>query len=111
MRFAASRRNVRALQERHDALTVEHLTAGFQYQGRRIPFVNPQRGIFKPRRMRYLLSVRAGYPRPGRHIWYDDQREVHRLLFEAEDGAVDYTFMGRTPRRPPVSSDTAAPTP
>jgi hypothetical protein len=28
MRFAASRRNVRALQERHDALTIEPLTSG-----------------------------------------------------------------------------------
>jgi putative restriction endonuclease len=51
---------VHALQERHDALTVERLTASFQYQGRRIPVFNPQCGIFKPRRMRYLLSVRAG---------------------------------------------------
>jgi putative restriction endonuclease len=44
--------------------------------------------------MRYQLCVRAGYPRPGRHIWYDDQREVHRQLFEAKDGAVDDAFMG-----------------
>ncbi len=29
--------------------------------------------------------------RPGARIWYDDQREVHRQIFESEE-AVDYAF-------------------
>ncbi|WP_298235637.1 HNH endonuclease [uncultured Azohydromonas sp.] len=85
--------HVRALQERHDALTSEHLKAGFIWQGQRVPLVNPQRGIFKPRSMRHLLSIRTVYPRAGNRIWYDDQRQVHQQLYEGEE-SVDYAFMG-----------------
>jgi putative restriction endonuclease len=85
--------HVRALQERHDALTSEHLKAGFPWQSQRIPLVNPQRGIFKPRSMRYLLSIRTVYPRAGNRIWYDDQRQVQQQLY-AGDESVDYAFMG-----------------
>ena len=66
--------HVRALQERHDALTPEHLKAGFIWQRQRIPLVNPQRGIFKPRSMRHLLSIRTVYPCAGNCVWDDDQR-------------------------------------
>jgi putative restriction endonuclease len=37
-------------------LTSGDLRAGFEFNGERIPWVNPQRGIFKPQRMRHLLS-------------------------------------------------------
>jgi putative restriction endonuclease len=75
-------------------LTSEHLKAGFvDKQGQHIPLVNPQRGIFKPRSMRYLLSIRTVYPRAGNRIWYDDQRQVHQQLY-AGDESVDYAFMG-----------------
>jgi hypothetical protein len=43
----------------HDALTSEHLAAGFEHQGVRYPLVNPRRGIFKPKEMRFLLSIRT----------------------------------------------------
>jgi len=46
--------------------------------------------------MRHLLSVRTVYPRPGSRVWYDDQRDVHRQIFEGVD-AVDYAFMGTNP--------------
>lgn len=85
--------HVRALQERHDALSSEHLKAGFIWQGQRVPLVNPQRGIFKPRSMRHLLSIRTVYPRAGNRIWYDDQRQVHQQLYAGEE-SVDYAFMG-----------------
>jgi hypothetical protein len=42
--------------------------------------VNPKRGIFKPRRMRFLLSIRTVFPAAGRRVWYDDQREVHAQI-------------------------------
>ena len=32
------------------------LAGGFEFDGDRIPLVNPQRGIFKPRQMDHLLS-------------------------------------------------------
>ena len=46
--------------------------------------------------MRYLLSIRTVFPRLGGRVWYDDQREVHRQIFEGDD-AIDYAFMGNDP--------------
>lgn len=95
MRLAAFE-HVRRLTEIHGHLTTEEFKAGFIFGGQRIPLVNPQRGIFKPQRMRYLLSIRTVFPRPGGRIWYDDQRHVHRQIFESDE-AVDYAFMGKDP--------------
>ena len=98
IRLAAFER-VRHLRQVHGTLTSDHLKAGFQFQGVRVPFVNPQRGIFKPKQMRHLLSIRTVYPRPGRRVWYDDQREVHRQIFDGDE-TVDYAFMGTDPTAP-----------
>jgi len=46
--------------------------------------------------MRYLLSIRTVFPKPGGKVWYNDQRDVHRQIFEAEE-TVDYAFMGMDP--------------
>lgn len=78
-------------------LTSGDLKTGFTFEGRRIPLVNPQRGIFKPRQMRYLLSLRTVFPKPGAHVWYDDQRIVHRQIYESVE-LVDYAFMGTNPK-------------
>lgn len=72
------------------------MKAGFQFRGQRIPLLNPQRGIFKPASMRYLLSIRTVFPRRGNRVWYDDQREVHRQLYDGDE-FVDYAFMGTDP--------------
>ena len=88
--------HVRRLTETHAHLTAAELNPGFVFRGERIPLVNPQRGIFKPRQMRFLLSIKTVYPRPGARVWYDDQREVHRQIF-AGDELVDYAFMGNDP--------------
>ena len=40
-------------------LSSEDLKTGFSYAGQRVPLINPQRGIFRPQVMRYLLSVRT----------------------------------------------------
>ena len=95
MRMAAFD-HVRRLSETHGHLTRDELAPGFVFEGERIPLVNPQRGIFKPRRMRYLLSIRTVYPRPGGRVWYDDQKQVHSQIFEGND-SVDYAFMGQDP--------------
>jgi putative restriction endonuclease len=95
MRLAAFE-HVRRLEEINGHLTAEELSPGFVFEGERIPLVNPQRGIFKPRQMRFLLSIKTVFPRPGARVWYDDQREVHRQIFESEE-AVDYAFMGQNP--------------
>ncbi|MCY4305795.1 MAG: HNH endonuclease [Aestuariivita sp.] len=95
MRMAAFE-HVRSLCKVYDHLTAEKLKPGFVFEGKRIPLVNPQRGIFKPRQMRYLLSIRTVFPRPGARVWYDDQQNVHRQIFEGDE-MVDYAFMGRDP--------------
>ena len=95
MRIAAFER-VRKLSEVHDHLTANELKPGFMFEGERIPLVNPQRGIFKPRQMQFLLSIKTVFPRPGGRVWYDDQRKVHRQIFEGDE-VVEYAFMGRNP--------------
>src|ERR1700732_4021955 len=91
MRLAAFER-VRGLNEIHDHLTATELKPGFLFRGERFPLVNPQRGIFKPQQMRFLLSIKTVFPKPGGKVWYDDQREVHRQIFEGDE-TIDYAFM------------------
>jgi putative restriction endonuclease len=88
--------HVRRLSEVHDHLTAIELRPGFVFARERIPLINPQRGIFKPQQMRYLLSIKTVFPRPGGKVWYDDQREVHRQIFEGDE-TIDYAFMGQDP--------------
>ena len=93
---AAAFAHVRRLHVTNDAITSDDLKAGFLWQGQRLPLVNPQRGIFKPQRMQFLLSIRTVFPRSGAKIWYDDQRRVHQQVFAGED-SVEYAFMGDDP--------------
>ena len=95
MRMAAFE-HVRRLGEVHDHLTADELKPGFVFEGESIPLVNPRRGIFKPRQMRYLLSIKTVFPRPGARVWYDDQRDVHRQIFGGDE-TVDYAFMRQDP--------------
>jgi putative restriction endonuclease len=95
MRMAAFE-HLRRLGEIHDHLTASELKPGFVFDGERIPLINPQRGIFKPQQMRFLLSIKTVFPKPGGRVWYDDQREVHRQIFEGDE-TVDYAFMGQDP--------------
>ena len=87
---------VRRMTEARSDLTSADLRLGFQFRGERIPLINPQRGIFKPRQMQHLLSIRTVFPRSGAKVWYDDQRDVHRQIYEGDD-VVDYAFMGENP--------------
>ena len=95
MRLAAFE-HVKRMCEVSSPLTSDDLRSGFVFEGARVPLINPQRGIFKPRRMRRLLSIRTVFPRSGNRVWYDDQRDVHRQLFESQE-TVDYSFMGSDP--------------
>ncbi len=88
--------HVRRLGEIHDHLTATELKPGLDFQGERIPLINPQRGIFKPQQMRFLLSIKTVFPKPDGKVWYDDQREVHRQIFEGDE-TIDYAFMGQNP--------------
>ncbi len=88
--------HVRELNALHDHLTKKEFEPGFTFEGERIPLINPQRGIFKPQQMAFLLSIKTVFPKPGGKVWYDDQRDVHRQIFEGED-TIDYAFMGQNP--------------
>ena len=79
--------HVRKLSDLYGHLTETELKPGFIFEGERIPLVNLRRGIFKPKEMRYLLSIKTVFPRPNKRIWYDDQREAHRQIYQSE-GAV-----------------------
>jgi putative restriction endonuclease len=91
--------HVRRLREIQDYLTAAELKPGFVSGGERFPLINPQRGIFKPQQMRFLLSIKTVFPKPGGKVWYDDQREVHRQIFEGDE-TIDYAFMGKDPNAP-----------
>jgi putative restriction endonuclease len=95
MRLAAFER-LRRLRETRSFLTGQDIDAGFDFRGQRIPFVNPRRGIFKPHQMTRLLSIKTVIPKRGARVWYDDQREAHRQIFD-EGESVDYAFMGDRP--------------
>ena len=88
--------HVQRLSELHDHLTADQLRGGFTYQGKRVPLINPQRGIFTPRQMRYLLSITTVFPRTGARVWYDDQLVAQWQIFQ-QDQTVDYDFMGQDP--------------
>ncbi len=95
MRMAAFG-HVLKLSEIQNNISAEELRRGFTFEGERIPLVNRQRGIFKPKQMQYLLSIRTVFPRPGKRVWYDDQLQAHRQIFESGE-AIDYSFMGNNP--------------
>jgi putative restriction endonuclease len=95
LRTAAFER-VRTLCKIHDHLTALQLGEGFIVDGQRYPLVNPRRGIFKPAQMQFLLSINTVFPKTGNRVWYDDQRDVHRQIFDG-DQMVDYAFMGDNP--------------
>lgn len=93
---AAAFEQIRRLQLTRDQITAEDLKIGFFWNGTRYPLINPQRGIFKPQQMKFLLSIRTVFPRAGNKIWYDDQREVHQQIYLGEE-TVEYAFMGDDP--------------
>lgn len=87
---------VRRMAQIHGDLSSRALSAGFAFEGQRFPLVNPQRGIFKPKQMRFLLSIKTVSPRSGARIWYDDQIQVHQQIYDGDE-LIEYSFMGKDP--------------
>jgi hypothetical protein len=44
----------------------------------------------------FCFQSRRFFPKPDGKVWYDDQRDVHRQIFEGDE-TVDYAFMGDDP--------------
>ncbi|NJO35597.1 MAG: HNH endonuclease [Rhodospirillales bacterium] len=75
------------------------IAKGFTFDGQRWPYWNPQRGIFKPSKVPFLLSIRTVFPRKGARVWYDDQRQAHEQIYGGAE-VLDYAFMGTNPEAP-----------
>src|ERR1044071_2578304 len=99
LRQAAFEHVNRLAAARGGVLDSADLATGFASQGDRMPLVNPQRCIFKPRQMAGLLSIRTVVPRRGGRVWYDDQRDAHRQIYQGDE-LVEYVFMGIDPNSP-----------
>jgi putative restriction endonuclease len=71
-----------------DVMPRETLIAGFQFEGRRVPLMSPQQGIFKPAIMELPLSLTTVPVVPGKERPYEDEI--------GEDG-IRYRYRGTDP--------------
>jgi len=94
---AAAFLTLRRLRAEKGVLTAQDLQEGFQFGDERIPFANTRRGIWKPKRMQRLLSIKTVHPKPGNKVWYSDQYEAREEVYRAEEH-ITYAFQGDDPR-------------
>ena len=73
VRLAAAGTLARLAQIYRDAVPWREMVKGFPFRGDRILFANRAVGIFKPRQMDRVLSIRTVVPRAGRGVQYSDQ--------------------------------------
>lgn len=62
------------------SLSSADLLAGVHVDGTRIQVVNPQRGIFKPKQLKHLLSIRTAYPKAALKAKYPSLPLSHHHL-------------------------------
>lgn len=72
------------------------LAQGFVHNGRTHHFASQALGIFAPKAMGRLLSIKSVVPKPGRDIWYDDQKEIHREIL-GNGETLRYAMQGKDP--------------
>lgn len=77
--------HVGALERRFKSLKWGQIAAGFNFEGERIHLATRAKGIFKPKQMSTLLSIKTVIPKTGRKIWYDDQHQANQAAFEKRD--------------------------
>ena len=84
---------VRRLQDENGGLSRADLFNGFRWGGERVRLDGHVEGIWKPKAMSGLLSIKTAWPRQRRErpSIYADQRQVLREHFEASD-VLDYNF-------------------
>ena len=73
MRLAAARTLARLSDIYRDAVPWSEIKKGFLHAGDRILLANKAVGIFKPRQMDRILSIKTSLPRVGRDARYSDQ--------------------------------------
>jgi hypothetical protein len=92
--------HVRGLQSWDLVLSHDDIRRRFVFEGERWPLWNPQRGIFKPREMPFLLSIRTVFPRKGGRVWYDDQRHCISRFTPARKSSITPSWVKiRKPRK------------
>lgn len=93
---AAAFEHLRKLRQVHGSTLGWSLIAeGFPFRGERIHFASKAEGIFKPRQMRLVLSIKTVIPREGRRPWYLDQTMTR--AFPGEAAPLPYAFKGNDP--------------
>ncbi len=85
---------VQDLHKRHGTIAWGQLKDGCPFHGERIHLATRARGIFKPRQMETLLSIKTVIPRRGRTDWYDGQ-SIDQAVFGAHEH-FEYSFMQGT---------------
>ena len=76
---------VLALERIHQAVPWSEIKRGFEFNGEKVHLATKPRGIFKPKQMETVLSIRTVIPRAGRKIWYDDQVQAQQSIFEERE--------------------------
>lgn len=97
IRLAAFKR-LQTLSKNRPYIPLGEINLGFTFGNENIRFTHTQQGIYKPRQMETLLSVRTLLAKKGKKVWYADQLTAHNQVFEGYD-SVDYAFMGTDPQR------------
>ena len=95
---AAAFNRIRELTAFGDTLGWFEIDKGFEFEGRHFHLASKALGIFKPKTMPFVLSIRTSVPKPGRKLWYDDQHAAHAQVYDGQDG-IDYAFMGDNPHQ------------
>ena len=85
---------VQDLHKRNGTIAWGQLEDGFPFHGERIHLATKAGGIFKPRQMGTLLSIKTVIPRRGRKARYDDQ-SIDQAVFGAHEH-FEYSFMQGT---------------
>ena len=85
---------VQDLHKRSGTIAWGQLKDGFPFHGERIHLATRARGVFRPRQMKTLLSIKTVVPKPGRTAWYDDQ-SADQAVFGASEHFT-YSFMEGT---------------
>jgi len=96
---AAAFQHLQAMIADGTTITRGEMSIPFFVGEERCTLVDPQRGIHKPRHMKYLLSITTVVAARGRRIWYADQTSAHRDIYSGE-GEASYSFTGSDPSVP-----------
>ncbi len=81
------------------ALPWRILSEGFRSASNQVLFATLVEGIFKPRQMSGILSIKTVVPKPGGKVWYEDQ--VFRDdQIASPDSIIRYSFKGTNPEDP-----------